>query len=169
MSEQLSLDDLLAELPVTPYAGTGGWSGTDTSRARAEDDKTSGRLSQRQQDVLRALYDQPEGLIWSEIADALRLHHGQASGALSNLHKAGLVFQLTAPRNKCLPYVHSRFKYLHDKRRDTPTSNKRGLSNKHQKIINEALQELLATFGEDVLDTNAYMNLKSLTQQREEQ
>jgi len=165
MSQQLSLDDLLAELPVTPYAGTGGWSGTETSKARAEDDKKSGRLSQRQQDVLRALYDQPEGLIWSEIADALRLHHGQASGALSNLHKAGLVFQLVTPRDKCLPYVHSRYRHLHDQRRDKPTTNKRGLSTKHQHTINEALQELIATFGESVLHTDAYKNLKSLTQE----
>jgi DNA-binding MarR family transcriptional regulator len=165
MSGQLTLDALLAELPVTPYAGTGGWSGTETSKARAEDDKKSGRLSQRQQDVLRALYDQPEGLIWSEIADALRLHHGQASGALSNLHKAGLVFQLVTPRDKCLPYVHSRYKHLHDQRRDKPTTNKRGISSKNQHMINLALQELVAIFGESVLHTDAYKNLKSLTQE----
>ena len=169
MSDQLSFDDLLAELPVTPYAGTGGWSGTETSRARAEDDKTSGRLSQRQQDVLRALYDQPDGLIWSEIASALNLHHGQASGALSNLHKAGLVFQLTTPRHNCLPYVHRHFQHLHEHRRDTPGTNKSGISRRNKKIVRESLQELVALFGEAILDTTAYRNLQQLSQEQEQQ
>jgi len=168
MSDQLSFDDLLADLPVIPYRGTGGWSGTSTSRSRAEEESTNGSLSQRQEAVLAALFDHPRGRIWSEIAATLNLHHGQASGALSNLHSAGLVFQTTTPRHRCLPYVHHRFRHLHDERRDHPTSNKRGMSTSQRKMIQDALDELVALFGDRVLDTVAYRNLRSIIKKEDE-
>lgn len=46
------------------------------------------------------------GMTWRELADWLGLHHGQASGALSNLHKKELVFVLRdVTRDKCSVYV----------------------------------------------------------------
>jgi hypothetical protein len=38
-----------------PYAGTQGWSGSDTSQERAETEAADGTASQRQQDTLRYL------------------------------------------------------------------------------------------------------------------
>jgi hypothetical protein len=43
------------ELPFTPYTGTGGHAGTDTSRDRAESEASDGTLAVRQQRILDAL------------------------------------------------------------------------------------------------------------------
>lgn len=51
------------------------------------------------------------GLTWRELAEWLGLHHGQASGALSNLHKKGLVFVLRDNhREKCQVYIASNWR-----------------------------------------------------------
>ena len=42
-------------LPETPYAGTSGWSGSDTSRERAETEDHEGTTSARQERVLAGL------------------------------------------------------------------------------------------------------------------
>jgi hypothetical protein len=39
------------------------------------------------------------------LADICGWHHGQASGALSDLHKAGLIARLVERRNRCSVYV----------------------------------------------------------------
>lgn len=45
------------------------------------------------------------GATWKETADYLHLHHGQASGTLSVLHKAGRIERLAERRNRCHVYV----------------------------------------------------------------
>jgi hypothetical protein len=100
---------------------------TSADRARRED--SNGTTSKRQKAVLDALIDAgARGATWKDIADTLHLHHGQASGALSTLHKAGLVFALTKPRNGCQPYVHISFKgqYFPSERNDSPATTKAG-------------------------------------------
>ena len=97
-------------VPVMPYRGTQGHSGTDTSKRRAKDEATSGKAGLRQFQILTWLYDQgPYGGTWNEAADALHLHHGQASGSLSVLHLGNRVRLLEEVRDKCHPYVHPRF------------------------------------------------------------
>jgi hypothetical protein len=95
-------------LPELPYdRGTSsGWSGSDTSHRRALHDDREGRTSARQTTVLRLL-DGAEwrGLTWRDVAAATGWHHGQASGTLSVLHKAGRVARLTAARDRCAIYV----------------------------------------------------------------
>lgn len=92
--------------PSTPYAGTSGWSGSDTSRERAERDDSDGTTADRQQRVLAILARLgAEGTTWKELAAATDWHHGQASGALSVLHKVGKVARLTERRNRCQVYV----------------------------------------------------------------
>jgi hypothetical protein len=44
-------------------------------------------------------------MTWVELAQELGLHHGSASGVLSNLHKVGLLARLQETRNKCQVYV----------------------------------------------------------------
>lgn len=94
------------QLPLTPYAGTSGWSGTETSRERAERQDKDGTTSQRQQWVLEHLEGMAVyGSTWKELAEQFRWHHGQASGALSVLHKAGLIARLPETRQRCKVYV----------------------------------------------------------------
>lgn len=128
MSEQMTFEDV-PTLPVTPYAGNGGWSGSATSRARAEHDVVSGKLAKRQQQVLDRLSSEPNGMIWKELGACLGLHHGQISGALSNLHKAGFVFQLLEPRDGCLPYVHNKFTTMYPERKERPAEPKQKVAN----------------------------------------
>lgn len=86
--------------------GTGGHSGSDTSQARAERDRDSGRHTQRADDTLLFLALRgPLGATWFELADFLEVHHGAASGILSNLHKAGKIARTPARRNRSKVYV----------------------------------------------------------------
>jgi hypothetical protein len=89
-----------------PYAGTSGWSGSDTSYERAVKDDTSGVTSKRQQDVILMLSTAGSyGLTWREVSEITEWHHGTSSGALSVLHKAGRIERLTEKRNGCKVYV----------------------------------------------------------------
>jgi len=49
------------------------------------------------------------GCIWREFAEGLSMHHGQASGMLSNLHRRGKIARLTTRRDRCKVYVHPDF------------------------------------------------------------
>lgn len=151
------MEQQIVSNPVTPYAGTGGWSGTATSAARAYHEVSSGKLTERQIKALGVLSRFPQGLIWSELADQLGLHHGQASSVLSNLHSAGLVFQLTKPRNRCLPYVHRDFegRYEPSERRDYPdrtaSNTKENLRNAKELLVEATvLLEDFGMFGADL-------------------
>ncbi len=93
------------------YGDTGGYVNRDTSIDRAVDEASSGVLSARLDAILGCLRGAwGDGMTWKEVADRLGLHHGQASGALSNLHKNGHVVMLKKMRNKCHPYVIVEFK-----------------------------------------------------------
>ena len=90
--------------------GSGGWSGADTSRDRAEHERDSGELSHRLkviQDALDAAG--ARGLIWQELADLTGWHHGRVSSALTNLHKQRKAFTLKTRRNNCHPYVAAKW------------------------------------------------------------
>lgn len=90
----------------TPYAGTSGWSGSDTSEERARHADASGETEDRQQLTLRALRSAADkGLTYQELGSIFGWHHGKSSGALSVLHKVGEIARLTERRNKCLVYV----------------------------------------------------------------
>lgn len=69
---------------------TGGWSGSDASRDRAEREERTGRARHRREQVLKIVrLAGLDGLTVHEVEKALTIGHGHASGALSNLHKAG--------------------------------------------------------------------------------
>lgn len=89
-----------------PYAGTSGWSGSETSRSRAVTDDRSGVTAKRQANVLQILGDSEfHGVTWKELSDLTGEHHGSTSGALSVLHKDGIIARLTETRNRCKVYV----------------------------------------------------------------
>ena len=94
-------------LPVLPYGVTSGWSGSSTSKERAERDDKTGTTSERQRQVVRYLASQgTRGATWQDLAHRFGWHHGTASGALSVLHKAGVIARLAETRDRCKVYVH---------------------------------------------------------------
>lgn len=94
-----------------PYNGTAGWSGSDTSKARALDNVKSGRELNNQQKALYLLKRAgTNGLTWKDIATATGWHHGTASGVLSVLHTSGAIVRTYIVRNRCKVYVHQDFK-----------------------------------------------------------
>ena len=146
MSEQM-------EFPILPYNGTGGFAkGSPTSQERAMREASSGALSRRQQAVLAYLEGCGQiGATWQEAGEQLGLHHGQISGALSNLHRAGLVFQVLTKRNKCLPYVHSRFRehFSPFERRDTVLTRRTPTKNEVGPMVIAALGAIADVYGID--------------------
>ena len=98
--------DLFHDLPALPYAGASGFSGSDTSEARAKREDASGITSERQREILRFLaVARAEGATWHQISDRFGIHHGSASGALSALHKAGRIARLVEVRSRSKIYV----------------------------------------------------------------
>lgn len=88
------------------YGGTLGWSGSDTSRERAEDEAESGLASARLSFALDLVSKAgPFGLTWNELGALADWHHGKASGVLSNLHKVGSIARLHDRRGRCKIYV----------------------------------------------------------------
>jgi hypothetical protein len=102
------------ELPLTPYAGTSGWSGSNASKDRAISEDANGTTSHRQNTALNHLFDSGYiGLTWKELAELEGWHHGQASGVLSVLNHAGFIVRLSVRRNRCSIYVMP--KYIADR------------------------------------------------------
>lgn len=107
METQQALLHENGEPAITPYNGTSGWSGSQTSRQRATTADKNGTTKARQQTVKKLLNQAgPNGLTWQELSTATGWHHGTSSGALSVLHKTGTIHRLTQTRNRCKIYVH---------------------------------------------------------------
>ena len=49
------------------------------------------------------------GATWKELAEATGMHHGSASGFLSNLHRLGEIKRLSQRRDGCKVYVYPEF------------------------------------------------------------
>ena len=117
------------ELPFTPYAGTGGHAGSEASRERAETEASDGTLADRQQRIIDYLEGAGvSGATWVSVGQALALHHGQVSGALSNLHAGGAVFMLRKRNNRSHPYIHNKYRgfYQDSEVHDSPKTTKAG-------------------------------------------
>jgi len=118
-----------------------------TSAGRAKREDANGKTSKRQKEILDLLARLGTvGATWKDVADELDLHHGQASGALSTLHGAGLVFALKSTRNNCQPYVHAKFRanYLDAARNDSPVTTKAGRKRASLERLHEAVSIWLA-------------------------
>lgn len=125
-------------LPVLPYAGTSGHSGSDTSRERAERADSDGTTTKRQSEALASLGARHgDGMTWKELGLARGWHHGTASGVLSVLHKEGHVARLTERRDRCLVYVLPQY-----------TQGRETTEQGRQDPIDAALQEWLARDAE---------------------
>ena len=92
--------------PVLPYAGTSGWSGSETSKQRAVRNDKDGTTGKRQaQTLMMVLVTAYVGITWKELSEITGWHHGTASGVLSVLDKAGRIVRLKETRNGCAVYV----------------------------------------------------------------
>jgi hypothetical protein len=90
-----------------PYQGTEGWIDEATSRDRAEGEMRRGVARIRRVKIVNLLLEVGgDGATWKEVAEAVGVHHGQASASLSALHREGKVCRLTERRNGCSVYVH---------------------------------------------------------------
>lgn len=98
------------EMPVLPYAGTSGWSGTNTSKERAITADRNGETKLRQnQTITHTRHQGVRGLTWAELSEITNWHHGTSSGALSVLNKAGRLVRLKERRNRSSVYVTPEF------------------------------------------------------------
>lgn len=96
--------------PSLPYAGSSGWSGTDTSRERADTADHNSVTSKNQQQALDLLRSAGyQGMTWKELSLYTGLHHGTTSGALSVLHKTRRIARLMDKRDGCRIYVNVDF------------------------------------------------------------
>lgn len=113
---------------VLTYNGTTGAVNQPASQQRATKEAKSGEATERAKRILQHLQHKTAGMTWQELAPVLNLHHGQMSGALSNLHKSGHVFMLREQRNRCHPYVHSSLRHLwrEEERIDQPAQTRAG-------------------------------------------
>lgn len=103
------------QLPLTPYAGTSGWSGSQTSKDRAERDDNGGVTHDRARSALFTLrMANYAGVTWKELAATYGWHHGQASGILSVLHKMGIIQRLSISRDRCKVYVLPEYRNFRD-------------------------------------------------------
>lgn len=100
------MTDLFNYEPVLPYNGSSGHSGTDTSKERADQQDKTGKTKNMQLTTLELLRQRTFiGITWHELARELNIHHGTASGVLSNLHKGGLIVRLAMRRGRSKIYV----------------------------------------------------------------
>ena len=102
----------MSEQPSLPYPEPGGQeftqghSGTDTSRERAIREATDGTAKHRQSTALRlAQVFRITGITVKDLREMSNIHHGQASSALSVLHKEGRLARLAETRDRCKVYV----------------------------------------------------------------
>ena len=85
---------------IIPYGTKGsGWSGSETSRERAEREDATGITGKRQAEVYGLLATRTtQGMTVKEVEDALSIGHGPASSALTHLHRAERVVRLQERR-----------------------------------------------------------------------
>lgn len=92
---------------MLPYAGTSGWSGTDTSEERAKTSDSNGKTRDKQAYTLESLYGAGHnGMTWKELSDLAGWHHGTSSSVLSVLHKVERICRLKESRGGCRVYVY---------------------------------------------------------------
>ena len=145
--------------PSLPYAGMSGHvANSETSKARAVAEDSTGVTASRQKQILEALEKTEYGNTWGELADKLNLHHGQVSGALSVLHKSGRIFALKRTRNGSQIYLHNKFRNEHGDalRLDIPAMTK-ATQNR------EAINDLLAAV-ETFLNAQTFQTVHELRQ-----
>ena len=110
MSEQEELFPQFPPLPALAFRNgtSSGFSGTDTSKERAQLRDLVGATGEVQRAIINSLkLSHLKGRTVAELDKELCElgHHGTISGAVSNLHKKGLIARLAEKRGKNKIYV----------------------------------------------------------------
>lgn len=131
----------------TFYGDTAGYVERPASKVRAMREIVTGKLSERQSQILDLLDDAGFcGLTWNDCGVLLGLHHGQISGALSNLHGCGMVFALREVRHRSHPYVHVKYRdrWDADARYDEPVRTRNSRQRELQDELLEAVRRAIS-------------------------
>jgi len=100
------MDEIDFAEPILPYAGTSGWSGSDSSLAAIIAQDKDGRTLTQQRTAFKWVVEAGcFGKTWRELALRTGWHHGSASRTLSILHKEGYIVRLKETRDNCAIYV----------------------------------------------------------------
>jgi hypothetical protein len=96
------------DLNIVEYGSKGeGWSGSDTSKERAEREEKTGVGGWRRKQVHALIEGRAaQGMTCHEVETELGIGHGAASAALTHLHRAGFLRRLSERRNGQEVYVH---------------------------------------------------------------
>lgn len=137
---------LVDAAPVLPYAGTSGWSGSDTSRERAENNDRTERTTAYQRAALLSLAGaRRPGMTWAELSRTRGWHHGTASSVLSVLHMAGRIARLKERRGKSAIYVLPEYV---DGRETAPHGRKRPTLSPEERAVLDKVDGDLEHFGQ---------------------
>lgn len=120
------------------YAGTTGHSGTDTSRAQADDLPKHGRA---QAWVLRSAANLgAQGVTIVDLRSWFsEMHHGTLSSALTNLHRDGRLARLVDKRDRCHIYVLP--EHVGDRPTEPPTARPGGFDAAQAALNEQARRE----------------------------
>jgi len=140
----------------TFFSGSGYYNGTAgyVNRPASIERETKKELSERLAQVMCSVREAgEEGLTWHEVAQENGLHHGQASAALSNLHRLGHVFTLREKRGKCHPYIATEYRgsFFDDEVYDEPAKTKASEEKEAVMELVEAIENYLhiaSAFGD---------------------
>ena len=102
---------MVDNLPILPYNGSSGYSGTDTSQERANYLDQSGITATNQKLTIQLLEGRGEfGVTWMELCDCMTWHHGTSSSVLSVLHKKNVIDRLKETRGRSHVYVLPKYR-----------------------------------------------------------
>ncbi|HCB59131.1 MAG TPA: hypothetical protein DEP82_14750 [Arthrobacter bacterium] len=143
--------------PMVPYGRTGsGHAGNGSSRERQEIQDASGLTASRQKKALEMVeYAAGHGITVGELEDTLLIGHGQASSALSHLHRAGHVCRIKERRNKQEIYV---LPGQVGERKESPYNPRP--ERKHPKFHSDATVVNAMTMAGLDLDTGTYAKVR---------
>lgn len=98
---------------ITPYGRKGsGYSGSSASKRRQKDEDETGVTGFRQVAIFKTIAGfRGQGMTTGEVERVHKVGHGQASGALTLLHRRGAVVRLAERRNRQHVYVLPEFVY----------------------------------------------------------
>ncbi len=138
----------MSDAPLFDWIEDDGFVDRPASKERAKREAKDGTRSARHKKVLKHLeWHGPAGATWRELGQELQLHHGQISGALSNMHKHGEVFTLVEQRDRCHPYVHAMFRdrYKPEERFDEPAKTASAQKTEMLSLVKDMLTIAVAT------------------------
>lgn len=138
-----------------PYAGGTGSTGSGASHDRREREDEHGVSAYRQEQIIGALRAAgTTGLTWSELGTLMGWHHGQATGALSVLHKEREIEALDSRRKRSTIYVLREFIAGRPTRDPGTTRGNRILAeanvelNRENGALNQRVMDLQTTVAE---------------------